>query len=102
MIFSENIMFGLIGTFIETTFKMSVIVTVSVGAFAYVTKPTDASFTTLKDKDKTVVTNIVESALLNTVCKPEFKDYVFFKTAMIPTTGKPIYYVGAFNNWFGK
>lgn len=93
-------MFGLISTLIETTFKVVVISVVGVGVFAYATKPTNTSFTTLKDKDKSVGINVLESVILSTVYKPEFKDYVFFKTAMISTADKPKYYVGAFNNWF--
>lgn len=90
-------MFNLMGTLIKTTFQATVFVTVSVGGFAYLTKPSDESLGKTIAQNAPLGLRSVIKISANTVT--DIDDYVFFKTARFTSDTQPSY-IGAFNKWF--
>ncbi len=80
--------------------------------FSYATKPTNASFKKYLQNDFTKKLNMGKSRrgfgtkltanIITKIVDKDIKDYVFIKVATMDfmDSGNPIYFLGAFQNWY--
>lgn len=92
-----------IGSVLAFGIKLVAVGGIAVGLFAYTTKPNEQSF----DHFFNSVSNLPKignKLLFQTIVSKKFSDWIFFKTVELQFSGKSnkIYYIGAFNNWFGE
>ena len=104
-------MFGLLGTLIKTATFIGTGVTVGVGGFLFLTKPSETSLDKYLDRHLKSISystgiNMLDNLALKTLVDKEFDDYVFakvctvtFKKQIPKLGGANMKFYGAMNTW---